>query len=78
VARHPSKHIQAAIEYAEARGWTFTKSGPRAHVYGMLLCPYRKRDGHRQAVFSTPRAPQNHARRIMRAVDRCPHSIDPS
>ena len=34
--RHPNKHIQGAIEYAEQNGWTFTKAGPRSHDYGAL------------------------------------------
>lgn len=70
---HPSKPIREAIEYAEANGWTFAKAGPRAHIFGTLYCPLRTRDGHRQPVFSTPRSPENHARRIREAVDKCEH-----
>lgn len=74
MAMHPSKHIRAAMEYAVARGWTFHKAGPRAHGYGELLyCPHQGREGHRVAVFSTPRSPENHARKILRAVKRCEH-----
>ena len=74
MARHPNKHIEAAIRYAEERGWTFQKAGPRSHLYGTLWCPHRERDGHRHPVFSTPRSPQDHGRRIMRFVDACPHT----
>jgi len=28
------------------------------------------------SIDSTPRVPENHARALRRAVDRCPHSIE--
>ncbi|MDA1049533.1 MAG: hypothetical protein O3C40_03515 [Planctomycetota bacterium] len=70
---HPNKHIREAIEYAEQHGWTFVKASARAHIYGTLYCPLRTRDGHRQPVYSTPRSPENHARRIREAVNNCDH-----
>ena len=73
VADHPNKHIREAIEYALDHGWTLQKSGPRAHVWGRLLCPRRDRTGCIRAVYSTPRSPEDHAKDIRRAVDRCPH-----
>lgn len=73
MAEHPNKHIRDAIRYAEDNGWSFMKAGPRAHVFGMLLCPLRSREGHRVRVDSTPRHPEAHAQRIRRAVDRCDH-----
>ncbi|HEX3599531.1 MAG TPA: hypothetical protein VHU84_05275 [Lacipirellulaceae bacterium] len=72
--RHPKKEIQSAIEYAQDRGWHFTKAGPRAHIYGTLYCSHEGRDGCRVGVFSTPRSPSNHASHIRRRVDRCPHA----
>jgi hypothetical protein len=75
VSRHPKKDIQGAIDYAESRGWTFEKAGPRAHCYGMLYCPWTQRDGCRLSVYSTPRSPSNHARYLRREIDRCPHSV---
>jgi len=71
--QHPNKHIREAIQYAEQRGWRFEKAGPRAHVYGALLCPLREREGHVVRVFSTPRNPQGHAQYIRREVDKCQH-----
>lgn len=47
---------------------------PVAHIYGELYCPERSRDGHIVRVLSTPRNPENHAKRIRRAVDRCNHN----
>jgi hypothetical protein len=75
-ADHANKEIREAIQYAEQRGWRFEMAGPRAHIYGTLYCPETSRDGCRRTVLSTPRNPQNHARRIRREVDRCPHRAD--
>ena len=73
MANHPNKHIRAAIEYALEHGWALKKAGPRAHVWGRLYCPQGNRSGCARAVYSTPRVPENHAKDIRRAVDRCPH-----
>ena len=43
--RHPNKHIQAAIDYALDRGWRLQLAGPRAHIWGQLLCPDAQRGG---------------------------------
>ncbi|MBC8876853.1 MAG: hypothetical protein H8E44_46085 [Planctomycetes bacterium] len=76
MAKHPNKHIRQAIEYAEQNGWTFVKAGPRSHLFGRLYCPRRDPDGHIFGVQSTPRVPENHARDIRRAVDRCEHPTE--
>ena len=69
--RHPNKHIEKAIQYAEAIGWTVKT--PASHAWGRLFCPLRTRDGCIVSVWSTPRVPENHARHIRREVDLCPH-----
>jgi len=71
---HPNKDIRAAIKYAEKRGWRFRKSSGHAHIYGQLFCPQADQSGCIVRVFSTPRNPGNHARRIIREVDGCPHA----
>ena len=71
MAGHSHKAIREAIEYAEERGWRFEKGGLRSHAYGKLLCPAA--GGCMFFVRSTPRSPDLHARRIIRAVDNCPH-----
>ncbi len=43
------------------------------HDWGFLLCPERGREGHRIGVYSTPKVPENHARRIRKLVNKCPH-----
>jgi len=73
MAQHPNKHIRAAVEYAVANGWTLRKAGPRAHIWGRLYCRLGTRNGCSRAVYSTPKHPEDHAKDIRRAVDRCPH-----
>ncbi len=69
--RHPNKIIQAALAYAAGQGWAVIKStGGSAHAWGVMRCPG---DCPQVSVFSTPRVPENHARALHRAVDRCPH-----
>jgi hypothetical protein len=70
--RHPKKHIEAAVGYAESRGWRVELSA--GHAWGFLLCPRYGQGGCDIAVYSTPRVPENHARQIRRRVDRCPHT----
>lgn len=72
--RHPNKEIRAAIEYAASKGWRIEKAGPGAHVWGRALCPERSRDGHIFNIHSTPRNPQNHARKLRRYVEMCMHT----
>lgn len=70
---HPNKHIREAIDYALNHGWRLREAGAHAHIGGMLFCVREDRDGCRRAVYCTPRSPQDHAKDIRRAVDRCPH-----
>lgn len=71
--RHPNKHIEAAVAYAESLGWRVEKSSGRAHCWGTLYCPRHDRDGCKVAVYSTPRVPENHARQLRSAVELCHH-----
>lgn len=72
--RHPNKHIEAAVRYAESLGWRVQTS--QGHAWGRLLCPHRQRGGCAISVWSTPRNPQAHADTIRRRVARCPHGED--
>ena len=67
--RHSKKEIEEAIQYALARGWTVTKSGPRAHGWGKLRCGH----GCLRIVASTPSSTKNHADWLRHCVDHCPH-----
>ena len=71
---HPNKHIRDAVEYALSHGWRLSKPGRSSHLWGRLRCPLADRDGcDAQPVYSTPRSPENHAERIRKRVDACPH-----
>lgn len=72
--RHPNKHIERAIQYAEGLGWRVELSN--GHAWGHLLCPRATREGHIVGVYSTPRNPESHARQIRRDVDLCDHDRD--
>jgi len=72
--RHPKKEIEDAILYAESRGWTCLKG--HGHCWGLLRCPNNEADCRcgefcQISVWSTPRVPENEARKIRRAVDGC-------
>ena len=71
---HPNKEIEAAVQYAESKGWRFKEAGRSAHAWGRLLCAHADRGGCMLSVWSTPRVPEYHARQITRNVDKCPHS----
>lgn len=73
-AMHPHKEIRKSISYAEAKGWRVLKAGPRAHLWGKLLCGFKDRNGCVVRVSSTPKNAEAHAREIRRRVDGCPHS----
>ena len=70
--RHPKKEVEDALQYAEAHAWTVidTASG---HRWGVATCPGDCSPP--MSIWSTPRNPGNHARQIMRNVDRCPHDL---
>jgi hypothetical protein len=70
-SRHPNKHIERAIRYAESIGWRVEMSS--GHAWGHLLCPKSTREGCIIGVYSTPKCPETHARQITREVDLCPH-----
>ncbi|AWS48162.1 hypothetical protein DKM19_04040 [Streptosporangium sp. 'caverna'] len=72
MARHPDKEIRAAIDHLIAAGWIIEKAG--GHAWGRASRP----GGHRgrrppTSIWSTPRSPEIHARRLRRLADRCPH-----
>ena len=69
--RHPNKEIEAAVKHAEDRGWRVFSGGSHAHWF--LYCPEQNRNGCRVPVYLTPRDPENHAKRVRRRIDGCPH-----
>ncbi len=71
--RHPNKHIEEAVSYAESLHWRVEVSG--GHAWWRLYCPERSPEGCIVSVWSSPKKPENHARHIRRAVDLCGHTI---
>jgi hypothetical protein len=68
--RHSNKDIRKAIELALDAGWTLAEG--KRHRFGTLRCS----DDCEVAVWSTPRNPTTHAKRIREAVQRCTHETD--
>ncbi len=67
--RHPKKEVEEALQYAESKAWHVIKSAGHGHSWGHADCP----GPERIYIWSTPRDPQNHAKRIRQAVDNCQH-----
>lgn len=73
-SKHPNKEIEAAIKYAESKGWRCIKAS--GHAWGVLLCPNNSdtcRNGEfcRMSVWSTPKNPQNFAKTLIQKIDGC-------
>jgi hypothetical protein len=74
--RHPDRDIEAAVAYAEARGWRVKPGQPRSHSWGTMLCPNNDSDCRcgefcKTSIWSTPRSPHSHARDLKQVVDNC-------
>ncbi len=65
--RHSSKDIRKALKLASDNGWQ-TDYGT-GHRFATVRCG----SGCEIAVWSTPRNPTTHAKRIHEALHRCPH-----
>lgn len=70
----PDKDIEAALRFAEARGWRLRVGG--SHAWGRMYCPYNDskcRSGEFcvASIWSTPRNTCNHARVLRRVVENC-------
>lgn len=79
--KHKNKEIERAIKFAEKYGWGFRKAKGAAHPFGILRCPHN--DYHCRcgiycqiSVWSTPKTPEAHARKIRRAVENCLHQFE--
>jgi hypothetical protein len=62
--RHPEQEIEAAIQWAEQRGWRYETSGQSAHVWGRLLCPIQERETESLSIWLTPKDAHMHAEQI--------------
>lgn len=73
MAKHPNKHIQAALVYAQQHGWEIVASVKSAHAFCRLRCLQGYTE-HQMSVWSTPKNPENHAKQILRKVKECGES----
>jgi hypothetical protein len=74
--KHPSKEIEAALDYAESEGWRVENR--KGHAWGCMLCPWNDGDCRcnvfcTKSIWSTPRVPEDIAEQVRRAVDGCVH-----
>lgn len=72
--KHPNKEINAAIEYAKSKDWKVETCN--GHAWGQMFCPKNSpecRCGEHciTSIWSTPRNPEDHARKLRRIVDKC-------
>jgi hypothetical protein len=74
--RHPNKDIEAAIKYAESKGWRYQATGNSAHAGADYFVRFESREEHSMSIWSTPKNPDNHAKQIRRNVDACDHQGD--
>lgn len=70
---HTSKEISNAIEFAIANGWSVVENTGKNHIKCELYCHESSRDGCIYRVSCTPKVPEAEAKRIIRAVNKCPH-----
>lgn len=74
--KHPKKEVEAALSYAEERGFTIEIGG--SHAWGKLYCPHNDKECRCgefciTSIWSTPKNSVNHARQIKRVIDHCTH-----
>lgn len=46
-------------------------AGSSAHSFAKLRCGIPDHTDHVMSIWSTPKAPENHAKQIIRVVDKC-------
>ncbi len=63
--RHPKPEVEVeeASVCAERSGWT-VRDTAAGHKWGDMRCPEASREGCLESIWSTPRNPGNHAKRL--------------
>ncbi|POP54278.1 hypothetical protein C0068_03165 [Zhongshania marina] len=77
--KHSKKEIEEAVQFAEANGWIYASSGKSSHAWGFLLCPHNDQDCRcgqycKNSIWSTPRSPENMAKKICKWVEGCKYA----
>jgi len=75
--KHPNKEIEAAIFYAESKGWRVVER--KGHAWGSLRCPHNRDDCRcgqfcQMSIWSTPKNAETHARQLRQKIDGCQYS----
>lgn len=70
--RHPKPEVEEALMFAEEHAWVvrYTAAG---HKWGDMRCVESSREGCLESIWSTPKSPGNHAKRLKARVRNCPH-----
>jgi len=66
--KHPKKEINEALDHADSLGLVVERTSA-GHKWGRIVCV----EGEWVAVWSTPRSPFAHARRLRKWADRHVH-----
>ncbi|WP_225772090.1 hypothetical protein [Pseudomonas sp. Marseille-Q5115] len=71
---HGKKDVEAALRYAEARGWRVECGA--GHAWGRMYCPSNSAECRCgefciTSIWGTPKNPANHACALKRVVDNC-------
>lgn len=74
--KHPDPSIEKAVKYAESKGWIYVETGKSAHAWGKIKCPNNDKQCRcgeycQNSIWSTPRNPESHAKKIRQWVDKC-------
>jgi len=67
MGRHPKKDVAKALE---AAGETFTVRPMKGHAWGFLICDVC---GQKMSIWSTPKSPSSHAKRIREFITKHDH-----
>ena len=71
-SKHPISIIEETLKYAERMGWKVKKT-KKGHAWGRIFCPGGKRGDCIISIWSTPRIPESHVKRIRKRIKSCEH-----
>ena len=63
--------MEEAVQAMEAAGWRIEMS--RGHIWAKAKCPAFTPDGCIAHIHSTPKKPENHAKRLQALKEACDH-----
>jgi hypothetical protein len=74
--RHSEPCIEKAVKYAESMGWVYVAAGKSAHAWGKIQCPNNDKQCRcgqfcQNSIWSTPKNPEAHAKKIRQWVEHC-------